>query len=259
MMSFASLVSKAAGYLSLPFEYPNKFFLLWRLVLSDRPVASELMRLAPHRKWFEGAGICTVLDVGSYTGGFAFAMRQMLPDTQIYSFEPLPENHQKLVHNLERFGKFQAFHTALGNEQGELTFWRNDFVASSSALAMSELHKQSFPETGHAVTVHVPVARLDDFLERVELKGKMLLKLDVQGYELEVLRGGLKTLEDVDYIFSEVSFQPLYEGQPLFDDVYDFLKPLGFAYAGDLEVLPSPVDGSILQADALFIRQGTPR
>jgi len=258
-MSFASLVSKVAGYLSLPFEYPSRFFLLWRLVLSDRPVASELMRLAPHRRWFDGAGIRTVLDVGSYTGGFAFAMRQMLPEAQIYSFEPLPENYQKLVCNLERFGKFRAFHTALGNQRGELTFWRNDFAASSSALAMSDLHKQSFPETGHAVAIRVPVTRLDDLLGQVELKGKTLLKLDVQGYELEVLRGGPEMLKRVDYIFSEVSFRPLYEGQPLFDDVYDFLKPLDFAYAGDLEVLPSPVDGTILQADALFVRQGNPR
>jgi len=259
MTSFASLVSKAAGYLSLPFEYPNRFFLLWRLVLSNRPVASELMRLAAHRKWFDGAGIRTVLDVGSYTGGFAFAMRQMLPDAQIYSFEPLPDNYQKLVCNLEKLGKFRAFHTALGNRQGELSFWRNDFAASSSALAMSNLHKQSFPETGHAVAIQVPVARLDDFLGQVELNGKTLLKLDVQGYELEVLHGGLKMLEQVDYIFSEVSFQPLYEGQPLFRDVYDFLKPLGFAYAGSLEVLPSPVDGTILQADALFVRRGISR
>jgi FkbM family methyltransferase len=255
MTRLASLVSNAVSYLSLPFEFPNRFFLLWQLVFSNRPLVSELMRLSPYCKWFKHADIQTVIDVGSFTGGFAFAMRQMLPDAQIYSFEPLPDNYRKLVHNLEKFGRFQAFLTALGNERGELTFWRNDFAASSSALAMSDLHKQSFPETGHAVAIQVPVARLDELLGQVALTGKTLLKLDVQGYELEVLRGGGKMLEQVEYIFSEVSFRPLYEGQPLFDDVYGFLKPLGFAYAGNLDVLPSPVDGTILQADALFIRQ----
>ena len=190
MTRLASLVSKAVAYLSLPFEFPNRFFLLWRLVLLNRPLVSELMRLSPYRKWFERAGIQTVIDVGSFTGGFAFAMRQMLPEAQIHSFEPLPDTYQKLVCNLERFGKFQAFRTALGNNQGELTFWRNHFTASSSALAMSDLHKQSFPKTGQAVAIQVPVSRLDDYLEQMKLTGKILLKLDVQNQKDEVVMKG---------------------------------------------------------------------
>ena len=255
MRRLVDIVAKSIAYLSMPFEYRERFFLLWRLMLANRPLTSELMRLSPHRQWFQGAGIRTVIDVGSFTGGFAFAMRQMLPEAQIYSFEPLADSYEKLVRNLERYGNFQAFHTALGSSRGELTFWRNDFMASSSALAMSDLHRQSFPETARAAAVQVPVTSLDDCLGQMQLAGKILLKLDVQGYELEVLRGGMRTLGRVDYILSEVSFQSLYEGQPLFGEVYEFLKSAGFAFAGDLETLASPTDGMILQADALFTRQ----
>ncbi len=123
---------------------------------------------------------------------------------------------------------------------------------------MSDPHKESFLRTTYAAAIHVPVSRLDDYLEPVQLTGKIPLKLDMQVYELEVLRGGLKMLEQVDYIFPEVSFQPLYEGQPLFGEVYDFLKSAGFAYASDLDVLPSPLDGTIIRADALFVRQINP-
>ncbi len=109
MARLADLVSKAVAYLSLPFECPNRFFLLWRLVFSNRSLVSERMRLSPHRKWFEGAGKRTVLDVGSFTSGFAFAMRQILPKAHIYSFEPLPDTYDKLVRNLERFGNSRLF------------------------------------------------------------------------------------------------------------------------------------------------------
>ena len=53
----------------------------------------------------------------------------------------------------------------------------------------------------------------------------------------------------------EVSFQPLYEGGPLFDDVYRLLKAYGFTYNGNFEQLCSPKDGRVLQADAIFCRQ----
>jgi hypothetical protein len=79
--------------------------------------------------------------------------------------------------------------------------------------------------------------------------------VDVQGFEETVLRGGPRTLERVDYVIVEVSFWPLYVGQASFHDIYALLRGLGFAYMGNLDQLLSPMDGRILQADALFGRQ----
>jgi len=66
--------------------------------------------------------------------------------------------------------------------------------------------------------------------------------------------GASQSCENVDYILTEVSFRLLYEGQTSFDDLYELLKQLGFSYAGNVDQLLSAADGSVLQADALFVR-----
>ena len=96
--------------------------------------------------------------------------------------------------------------------------------------------------------------KLDEYADQMELSSKTLLKIDVQGYEDRVLRGARKVLRKVDYVLVEVSVAPLYEGQAQFDPIYSFLLDSGFSYAGNLEQMLSPLDGSILQLDALFAR-----
>jgi FkbM family methyltransferase len=246
--------AKALGYLSLPFLYRDDFLRLLRVVLIQRALAGELLRLTPHRRWLAGAGIRTVIDVGALTGAFAFAIRHLLPAAQVYSFEPLPDSFARLQRNLAPYGRWQGFQTALGAHSGEVRFHRSDFTASSSVLPMSDLHKTAFPESAGGAEVTVPLARLDDMLERIELRPPVLLKLDVQGYELEVLRGAQALLPQVDYLMTEVSYRRLYQGGPLFDEVYQALRGQGFLFAGSLETLLSPLDGAVLQSDALFIQ-----
>jgi FkbM family methyltransferase len=252
--SFSATLIKGIEYFSLPFQYPARFLPLLGKVLTNRSLVHEMPRLAAQRVWFQQTGIRTVLDVGSYVGSFAYAIRHILPQAQIYSFEPLQDNYARLVKNLSPFGNFQAFNTAIGEHAGELEFNRSDFSPSSSALEMGELHRQAFPQTAHATTLRVPVARLDDFLDKINLTPPVFLKIDVQGYEDAVLRGAGQVLEQVDTLEIEVSYQPLYTGQVLFDGIHHLLAQAGFRFAGNLDSMLSPLDGSILQSDALFIR-----
>ncbi len=76
----------------------------------------------------------------------------------------------------------------------------------------------------------------------------------MQGYEAQVLNGAKELLKRVAYVLLEVSFRPLYEGQGAFAEIHAFLQSAGFSYSGNLEQLLSPLDGSVLQADALFVR-----
>jgi hypothetical protein len=120
---------------------------------------------------------------------------------------------------------------------------------------MADLHRQAFPQTERQTKITVPVARLDDYLDRIDLQPPVLLKLDVQGYEAAVLRGATQTLARVDFLLCELSFAELYAGQPLFDEIHALLTGQGFRYAGSLDSMLSPLDGSILQADGLFLRE----
>jgi FkbM family methyltransferase len=253
--SLSSLLVKGIEYASLPFQYPAHFWTLLGRLLRDRTLVHELPRLTPHRRWLQAKGIRTVVDVGGFVGSFAYAMRTILPEAQIYSFEPLDGNYEKLVRNLAPLGRFQAFHTALGEQAGSIDFYQNEFAASSSALEMADLHRRAFPQTERQTKITVPVARLDDYLDKMDLQPPALLKLDVQGYEAAVLSGASRTLARVDYLLCELSFAELYAGQPLFGDLYALLARQGFRYAGSLDSMFSPLDGSILQADGLFVRE----
>lgn len=252
--SLSETLIKGIEYFSLPFQYPRRFLPLLGGLLTKRSLLHEMPRLTPQRVWFQQLGIQTVLDVGSHVGSFAYAMRHILPQVQIYSFEPLQDNYARLVKNLAPLGNFEAFNTAIGEHVGELEFHRSDFSPSSSALEMGELHRQTFPESAHSTTLRVPVACLDDYLDKIKLTAPVFLKIDVQGYEDAVLRGAGQILQQVDLIEIEVSYRLLYTGQVLFDGIHQLLTQAGFRFAGNLDAMLSPLDGSILQSDALFIR-----
>ncbi|MDR3574573.1 MAG: FkbM family methyltransferase [Anaerolineaceae bacterium] len=252
-LKLSDWICKAVRYMLFPYQYPGKTLSLIGKTFTDRMLVRELVAMSDHRDWYLSNNFKTVIDVGAYIGAFAYAIHTILPEARIYSFEPLLENYEKLVNNLEPAGHFRAFHTALGDQKGEMDFWKSDFTASSSALPMADLHKDTFPHTSHATALKVPVARLDDYLPSMELEPPVLLKIDVQGFEDKVLLGGSETLGKVNVVLSEVSYKPLYEGQVLFEQIYARLGEHGFEYAGNFDSLISPLDGTILQSDALFV------
>jgi len=253
---FSEKMIRAIEYLALPNQFPHEQYLLEKLIFTNRELVHELSRLAPYRQWISSLGLRTVIDVGAYLGSFTFAMRMILPKVQLYCFDPLEENIAQVNENLGKWGQLGTFQCALGDKRGEVEFNLNDFRASSSILEMDPFHRKTFPETKHVHKEKVPIALLDDFLPDMKLKKMTLLKIDVQGFELNVLKGGAKLLKQVDYLLLEVTYHTLYKGQPLFGDIYKFLIRHGFDFAGNMDSLTSPENGAILQSDALFIRKG---
>jgi len=121
---------------------------------------------------------------------------------------------------------------------------------------MGDLHKQAFPTSATvAKEVPVKVARLDGLSDQLAIVEPLLVKIDVQGYELHVLRGGEQTIRRAEAVIVETSFQPLYQGGPLFSDVFQLLTGWGFMYQGALAALEAPASGAQLQEDSLFVRR----
>lgn len=249
------IVNKASGYIFTPFAYPTGFFKNVGSTFTNRSLVRELVHLTPMRKWYRSKGFATVLDVGAFIGAYAYAMKYILPDAQVFSFEPLPDNFAKLSKNMKPFKGWNGFNTAVGDSTGSMDFYKNEFAASSSALPMEDLHRQAFPQTQKSEKVSVPVTTLDNIFQNIALKSPVLLKIDVQGFELSVLEGAEQLLKQVDCIVCEVSYIPLYQGQAVFPEVFHLLKHSGFRYGGSLENLHSPIDGSILQSDAVFLHE----
>lgn len=207
------------------------------------------------RRWVKQAGIRTVIDIGAHTGEFSSAIMAVLPGATVYAFEPLPDCFDQLATKFERYPHFRAFQVALGERRGEVDFWRSSFSKSSSVLPMAMLHRTTFPWSAICSPIKTRVETLDSYLSEMDLASKVFMKIDVQGYEDRVIKGAAVALKQVDYVLVEVSFCPLYDGQAGFDRICQLLRRCGFSYAGSLDQLLSPVDDTVLQADALFLRQ----
>lgn len=204
--------------------------------------------------WLADLGIRTVIDIGAHEGGFAVGIRKLLPEANIVSFEPIPECFEALQKRFWNVSAFKAFNLAIGDHDGEISFRRSEYTPSSSLLPMTAAHTGAFPYTaGHSEQI-VKIACLDTIAPALELNGNILIKIDVQGYEDKVISGGLGLISRATLLILETSFVQLYEGQPLFEDIYDRIKSLGFRYIGSFEQLQDPSNQQILQQDAIFLR-----
>jgi len=204
--------------------------------------------------WVQALGIGTVIDVGANVGQFASVARAAFPLAQLVCFEPLPDCHKRLQRRFRKDGRFRALQLALGSAHGRRELRRSAYSPSSSILAMSDRHRDAFPSTSATETVAVEVRALDEALHGLRLEGPLFLKLDVQGFELEVLRGATRTLEHCSLVLLEASLHRLYQGEALFADILAHLAGRGFSLAGLAGALRDPRDGRPLQVDALFER-----
>ena len=119
-------------------------------------------------------------------------------------------------------------------------------------LKISERHKTEFPHAKVQTSATVDVIPLDQLRSDMVLKSPVLMKIDVQGYEGEVLEGGKETLKKVDYVLLETSFTQMYEGEPLFAELVETMKSFHFDFVRPIAFLKSNKTGEILQADILF-------
>ncbi len=205
-------------------------------------------------RWLQDLKIATILDIGANVGQFAGMIRAIIPGAMIYSFEPLEECFRELNARAPSLNPMQCFQYALGTEDGVVTMHRNDFSASSSFLPLAQGHRDAFPFAQRTTDIRIPVRSLDSIAPELTLKPPILMKADIQGYELKMLGGAPKTLSLVDVLILETSFVELYEGQPLFHDLYEHLQIRGFRYTGSLEQVHDPKSGAVLQGDLVFRR-----
>lgn len=231
--------------------------LCWRAGYSVTSVAwqqAEARRLGTDRwRWLETLGIGTLIDVGANTGQFAQQFREIRPDSLIYSFEPLRDCFEELQRTMENAPGFTAFNVALGESDGEVAFFRSEFSPSSSLLPMGESHKELFPFTRDISPQTVTLRRLDSYIDEITVHGGLLIKIDVQGAEGQVLKGGRQVLSSADAVLAEVGYLSLYKGQATIQEISGLLADCGFAFMGIVDQYLRPDDSLPVYGDALFV------
>lgn len=192
----------------------------------------------------------TVIDVGANRGQFSLVAHYLFPTAQIYAFEPL-ESARRLYQSVVS-GPVNMHSVALGAEKGSAKFFVASRADSSSLLAPGKGQETAYGVALSSTTT-VRVERLEDVIDPEALVGPVLLKLDVQGAELQVLQGAAKLLPLVDTIYCEVSFLELYERQPTAGAIVSSLDRHGFALRGVFNLSVTKQFGPT-QADFLFSR-----
>lgn len=206
-----------------------------------------------HAALLRGLEARTVVDVGANTGQFALLALELFPQAQVHAFEPLAAPFARLKSWGRNEPRLTLWRLALAEAAGPRTMHVSARIDSSSLRAITGRQTAQFPGTHEVGVAQVTAARLDATLTAADLAAPALLKIDVQGGELEVLRGAAALLSCFAWIYVECSFVEFYEGQALADEVADFLAAAGF--------LPTvcwrpcrDADGRPAQADILFVR-----
>lgn len=206
-------------------------------------------------KLMNSRGVDLVLDVGSNIGQYGKDIRKLGYAGKIVSFEPLKEPFNALRKASENDDKWEIFNYALGDVSGTSSINVAANSMSSSILPMRELHEQSAPESKYIASEEIQIRRLDDLMDKFSTHKQIYLKLDVQGYEQNVLNGLRRNLKNITGIQTEMSLVELYDGELTFFEYSKKLLDEGFTLMSVEPGFFDPETGRLLQVDGIWYRK----
>jgi FkbM family methyltransferase len=201
-----------------------------------------------------------VLDVGANQGWFAKHLRMMGYDGYIFCFEPIRANCDAISRLAGEDPSWRLFNFALGSENTAQPF--NVISLPNGCTGLSSFLQPNIEIkglTGKAESVKaesVAIKRLDDVLDEViqdQPAARVFLKMDTQGYDLEVLRGCVKWIDKVSLLQSELSITPIYDNMPHYTQALEHYEALGFSLM-NLFVVNRAQHRSILEYDCVMAR-----
>lgn len=212
----------------------------------QRSAQEQLRRTLAHFR------IDTIIDVGANTGQYAKALFDDGFAGHVYSIEPLPQAHAELSRAARRYSRWHVLPPfAAGDRVATVEMQVAGNSVSSSVLPMLERHRVAAPGSAPIDVVTVSQRPLDDVAPSLEGLSAML-KVDTQGYEPMVLAGASRVLQQVRLVQLELSLQPLYEGQWLWQAVIESMQERGFAVWSLHPEFFDAESAQLLQVNALF-------
>ncbi len=205
----------------------------------------------------EKGNINLVLDVGASEGFYGEELRETGYKERIISFEPLADSFQSLKKRSAGDDKWDCYNMALGETNSEMEMSVSGRITSSSLLPMTETHINAISSSATVSKELIQIRTLNSFLGiGIRAGERIYLKIDVQGFEMFVLKGADRIFDQVQVIELELSLTPLYQGGPLFIDMIKHMETLGFMMVSLTPVFSDPQTDQLLQVDGIFKRKG---
>lgn len=231
---------------------------LGRIILDPFLVSALIKGAAAgteHRMVLESLNLDFIVDVGANRGQFALICRKIFPRANIHSFEPLEEPAQIFKKIFGSDPNVTLHVCAIGREKTTATIHVTKDNDSSSMLPITKMQSCMFSGATEKETRQVTVLPLSQALGTTSIPPTSLLKIDVQGFELDVLQGCENILNKFSYLYIECSFVELYSGQALAYEVISWLSESGFVLCGIYNMYYDK-NGAAIQGDFLFKKLG---
>lgn len=201
-------------------------------------------------------GVDTVLDVGAGVGAYGRELRQFGFGGRIVSFEPLTVSYAHLRRGAAGDPGWEVHNIALGAAEAKSLIHQAGNADSSSLLSMLPRHESAAPHARYVSSELAVVRRFDTVAPDIlSVSNRPFLKLDTQGFEMQVLAGIGSYLDVIVGIQIELSLTPLYQGAVLYREALDYLLRAGFVLTDVMPGFRDPANGQLLQMDGIMFRR----
>lgn len=231
---------KAAGYRFLHFEVDSEPALRFHL-----------------KKVLKRLDVNCVFDVGANRGEYARLLREEGYTGDIISFEPNKATYQYLCEISRKDERWAVYNMALGSEETTQKLNVAQISCLSSLLAPTEYAETVFGKEMIDHTQSIEVKRLDSIYSELVKhisRPRIFLKMDTQGYDLEVIKGAAGCLQSVLGLQSEISVHPLYKNMPNYLQSLAEYHSLGFNLTGLFTVNLDSQTFNVVEYDCVMIR-----
>lgn len=188
------------------------------------------------------------LDIGAYEGYWTADFKKIFPGCAVTMIEGQFLKEPALIKVKNAYNDVNYKIALLGASETTVKF--NIYETASSVLV------EHFDT--EAKTEQRSLSTLDNVLEKNDYYKPDFIKIDTQGYELEILKGGEKALADAEFVLLEVSLLDIYVNSPLVIDVLNFMKEHGFVLYDICTLMKRPLDKALFQSDFLFVKENSP-
>ena len=229
----------------------KSFFHLFKVDIVKYPK----IELRQRKKLFKHHRVTTILDVGANSGQYAKQMFKLGFQGKIISFEPVKPVFKVLVSQTKKKSNWEALNIGLGDKEETVEINVSENTFSSSILEITENHVKGAPKAKVQGKTTIEIKKLDTiFSNLVSEEDRVVLKMDVQGFEKNVLLGAEKSLEKIHGIQIEMSLEEMYEGEMLFHETLELLTSKGFELCSLENEFYDEETGKLFQLDGIFFR-----